>query len=213
MAKGVASGYAPISCTVTTEKVFQDFVNDPADTDAYFRDISTFGGCTSGPAAALANIEIIERENLLENCTKMGDRLLEGLKGLMAKHPIIGDVRGKGLFAGIEIVKDRATKEPIAEAVANAMVGAAKQAGVLIGKTSRSFREFNNTLTLCPALIATEADIDEIVARYRQGVHHRRTEVRSVRIEKPDAFIRRHRDFDSRKSSAGQGSALSCFGI
>ena len=164
MAKGVASGYAPISCTVTTEKVFQDFVNDPADTDAYFRDISTFGGCTSGPAAALANIEIIERENLLENCTKMGDRLLEGLKGLMAKHPIIGDVRGKGLFAGIEIVKDRATKEPIAEAVANAMVGAAKQAGVLIGKTSRSFREFNNTLTLCPALIATEADIDEIVA-------------------------------------------------
>ena len=130
MAKGVASGYAPISCTVTTEKVFQDFVNDPADTDAYFRDIS------SGPAAALANIEIIERENLLENCTKMGDRLLEGLKGLMAKHPIIGDVRGKGLFAGIEIVKDRATKEPIAEAVANAMVGAAKQAGVLIGKTS-----------------------------------------------------------------------------
>ena len=69
----------------------------------------------------------------------------------MAKHPIIGDVRGKGLFAGIEIVKDRATKEPIAEAVANAMVGAAKQAGVLIGKTSRSFREFNNTLTLCPA--------------------------------------------------------------
>ena len=148
MAKGVASGYAPISCTVTTEKVFQDFVNDPADTDAYFRDISPFGGCTSGPAAALANIEIIERENLLENCTKMGDRLLEGLKGLMAKHPIIGDVRGKGLFAGIEIVKDRATKEPIAEAVANAMVGAAKQAGVLIGKTSRSFREFNNTLTL-----------------------------------------------------------------
>ena len=91
----------------------------------------------------------------------MGDRLLEGLKGLMAKHPIIGDVRGKGLFAGIEIVKDRATKEPIAEP---AMVGAAKQAGVLIGKTSRSFREFNNTLTLCPALIATEADIDEIVA-------------------------------------------------
>ena len=87
-----------------TEKVFQDFVNDPADTDAYFRDISTFGGCTSGPAAALANIEIIERENLLENCTKMGDRLLEGLKGLMAKHPIIGDVRGKGLFAGITAI-------------------------------------------------------------------------------------------------------------
>ena len=164
MAKGVASGYAPISCTVTTEKVFQDFVNDPADHDAYFRDISTFGGCTAGPAAALANLEIIEKEHLLENCTKMGERLIDGLKGLMKKHAIIGDIRGKGLFAGIELVKDRATKEPIAEPIANAMVGAAKAAGVLIGKTSRSFREFNNTLTLCPALISTPADIDEIVA-------------------------------------------------
>ena len=109
-------------------------------------------------------MKIIEDENLLDNCTKMGERLLAGLKGLMDKHAIIGDVRGKGLFAGIEIVKDRATKEPIAEPIANAMVGAAKQHGVLIGKTSRSFREFNNTLTLCPALIATPADIDAIVA-------------------------------------------------
>ncbi len=73
-------------------------------------------------------------------------------------------MRGRGLFAGIEIVKDRATKEPIAEPIANAMVGAAKAHGVLIGKTSRSFREFNNTLTLCPALIATKSDIEEIVS-------------------------------------------------
>ena len=94
----------------------------------------------------------------------MGERLLNGLTALMDKHAIIGDVRGKGLFVGIEIVKDRATKEPIAENIANAMVGAAKAAGVLIGKTTRSFRQLNNTLTLCPALIATEADIDEIVA-------------------------------------------------
>ncbi|MCQ2444430.1 MAG: aminotransferase class III-fold pyridoxal phosphate-dependent enzyme [Mailhella sp.] len=162
MAKGVASGYAPISCTVTTEEVFKDFLAD--DTDGFFRDISTFGGCTSGPAAALANIEIIEEENLLDNCRAMGDYLLEGFKGLMDKHAIIGDVRGRGLFAGIEIVKDRATKEPIAEPIANAMVGAAKANGVLIGKTSRSFRGFNNTLTFCPALISTKSDIEEIVA-------------------------------------------------
>lgn len=165
MAKGVASGYAPISCTVTTEKVFQDFIADPADHEAYFRDISTFGGCLGGPTAALANIEIIEKENLLDNCTKMGDYLLEGLHALMPKHKIIGDVRGKGLFAGIELVKDRATKEPIAEPIANAVVAEGKiVGGVLLGKTSRSFREFNNTLTLCPALIATKSDIDEILA-------------------------------------------------
>ena len=164
MAKGVASGYAAISCTVTTEEVFNDFLSDPADHDGYFRDISTFGGCTAGPTAGLANIAIIERENLLENCRVQGDYLLEGFKGLMEKHPVIGDVRGKGLFAGIEMVKDRATKEPIAEPIANAMVGAAKNHGILIGKTARSFRQHNNSLTLCPALISTKSDIEEIVA-------------------------------------------------
>ncbi len=165
MAKGVASGYAAISCTVTTEEVFQDFVNDPADPDAFFRDISTFGGCTAGPTAGLVNMEIIEREGLMENAAAMGDYMLEELRKLMDKHPSIGDVRGKGLFTGVELVKDRATKEPVSDAFATQVVGAAKmEGGVLIGKTTRSFRELNNTLTLCPALIATKSDIDEIVA-------------------------------------------------
>ena len=162
MAKGVASGYAAISCTVTTEKVFEDFFAD--NTDDFFRDISTFGGCTAGPAAALENIAIIERENLLENCTTMGNYLLDGLNGLKEKHAIIGDVRGRGLFAGIELVKDRETKEPLPEPMANATIGAAKAAGVLIGKTTRSFRGFNNTITLCPALTSTKSDIEELVA-------------------------------------------------
>lgn len=170
MAKGVASGYAPISCTVTTEKVFRDFLADPTDRDSYFRDISTFGGCTFGPAAALVNMEIIEREKLLENCAAMGDYLLAGLRDLMDRHAIIGNVRGRGLFAGIELVKDRSTKEPIAEPVANAMVGAAKANGVLIGKTSRSLRDFNNTLILCPPLIATRSDVEEIVAAIDKGL-------------------------------------------
>ena len=82
MAKGVASGYAAISCTVTTETVFQDFINDPADRDAYFRDISTFGGCTAGPAAGLANIEYIEKHNLLDNVVEVGAYLMDGLNAL-----------------------------------------------------------------------------------------------------------------------------------
>jgi taurine-pyruvate aminotransferase len=67
MAKGVASGYAAISCTVTTEAVFEMFKDDPSDPMSYFRDISTFGGCTAGPAAALENMRIIEAEGLLAN--------------------------------------------------------------------------------------------------------------------------------------------------
>jgi len=115
MAKGVASGYAAISCTVTTEEVFEQFKGEPDDREVYFRDISTFGGCTAGPAAALENLRIIEREGLLENAEKICAYLFEGLLRLQRKHPLIGEVRGKGLFLGIELVSDRETREPVAE--------------------------------------------------------------------------------------------------
>ena len=164
MAKGVASGYAAISCTVTTEAVFQDFKADPSDPMSYFRDISTFGGCTAGPAAALENMRILEDENLLENTTAMGEYLLEGLERLKGKHQIIGDVRGKGLFCGAELVADRGTKEPISEAIAQAIVGDCfKESAVVIGVTNRSLKGFNNTLCLSPALICTKDDLDEVL--------------------------------------------------
>ena len=164
MAKGVASGYAAISCTVTTEAVFQDFKADPSDPMSYFRDISTFGGCTAGPAAALENMRILEDENLLENTTAMGEYVLEGLERLKGKHQIIGDVRGKGLFCGAELVADRDTKEPISEAIAQAIVGDCfKESAVVIGVTNRSIKGFNNTLCLSPALICTKDDVDEIL--------------------------------------------------
>jgi taurine-pyruvate aminotransferase len=164
MAKGVASGYAAISCTVTTEAVFEKFKADPSDRMHYFRDVSTFGGCTSGPAAALENIRIIEQENLLQNVNDMGVYLMERLHELKDKHEVIGDVRGKGLFVGMELVKDRQTKEPVDESVSMRVAADCASQGVLIGRTNRSFREFNNTLALSPALIATKDDLDEVVA-------------------------------------------------
>ncbi|WP_350332962.1 aspartate aminotransferase family protein [Coralliovum pocilloporae] len=163
MAKGVASGYAAISCTVTTEAVFEQFKADPSDPMSYFRDISTFGGCAAGPAAALENMRIIEDENLLENTTRMGEYLLGRLNELKDKHPIIGDVRGKGLFVGAELVEDRETKKPVHESVTQAIQGDCAANGVIIGATNRSFDEYNNTLCLSPALICTKSDLDEIV--------------------------------------------------
>jgi len=165
MAKGVASGYAAISCTVTTEAVFNMFKSSPDDPMSYFRDISTFGGCTAGPAAALENMRILEDENLIENCTTMGDYMMDQLHGLKDKHALIGDVRGKGLFTGLELVTDRETKEPVPDAVAQSVLGACMaDSAVIIGCTNRSFHGFNNTLTFSPALIATKSDIDEIIA-------------------------------------------------
>ncbi|MEH6442490.1 MAG: aminotransferase class III-fold pyridoxal phosphate-dependent enzyme [Oceanospirillaceae bacterium] len=163
MAKGVASGYAAISCTVTTEAVF-DMFKEPEDGRMdYFRDISTFGGCTAGPAAALANMKIIEDENLLENVLVQGEHLMNRLNGLKDKYEIIGDVRGKGLFVGFEMVKDRVSKEPVEEGIAMAIGAHCMKNGVIIGRTNRSFRDLNNTVCLSPALIATKADIDAIV--------------------------------------------------
>lgn len=162
MAKGVASGYAAIACTVTTEAVFEMFKDDPSDPLSYFRDISTFGGCTAGPAAALENMRIIEDEGLLENTNRMGARVIANLNALAEKHAVIGDVRGKGLFCGAELVSDRASKEPAEEKMVAAVVADCAAQGVIIGMTNRSLPGFNNTLCLSPALIATADDIDQI---------------------------------------------------
>ena len=162
MAKGVASGYAAIACLVTTEEVFDSFKDNPDDKMNYFRDISTFGGCTAGPAAAMENMRIIEDENLLDNTVKMGARMIENLDQLAEKHSVIGDVRGAGLFCGAELVKDRKTKEPEDEKLVQAVVADCAAQGVLIGATNRSLPGLNNTLCFSPALIATPDDIDEI---------------------------------------------------
>lgn len=165
MAKGVASGYAAISCTVTTEEIFNIFKEDGGDARMdYFRDVSTFGGCAAGPAAALENMRIIEEENLLENAEVVGDYFFKQLLGLQEKHPVIGQVRGKGLFVGMELVKDRDTKEPVDESLVMALAAHCQSNGVMIGRTNRSFRDFNNTVALSPALIATKRDVDEIVS-------------------------------------------------
>jgi len=80
----------------------------------------------------------------------------------MEKHQVIGDVRGAGLFVGAELVSDRATKEPMAEALVQKVVAETNARGVIIGATNRSLPGFNNTLCFSPALIVTAAEIDEI---------------------------------------------------
>jgi taurine-pyruvate aminotransferase len=169
MAKGVASGYAAISLTVTTEEVFSLF-KDTTDPMGYFRDISTFGGCTAGPAAALENMRIIEDENLLENCIARGEQLMGNLNALAEKHICIGQVRGKGLFCGAELVADRETREPAEESKVMAVVKDCMAQGVIIGATNRSVPGFNNTLCLSPALICTAEDIDLITESINQAL-------------------------------------------
>ncbi|WP_153772298.1 aspartate aminotransferase family protein [Labrenzia sp. CE80] len=162
MAKGVASGYAAIACLVTTEEVFNMFKDDASDPMSFFRDISTYGGCTAGPAAALENMRIIEDEGLLANTDAMGARLMDNLHALKDKHAAVGDVRGLGLFCGAELVADRVSKTPAGEAQVQAVIADCMAQGVIIGATARALPGLNNTLCLAPALIATADDIDAI---------------------------------------------------
>jgi taurine-pyruvate aminotransferase len=149
--------------TVTTERVFEMFKEEPANPDSYFRDISTFGGCTAGPAAALETLNIIRRENLLENINSVGDYLKGKLHELEEKHQVIGEVRGKGLFYGLELVKDRQTREPVDETVAMSIAGHCLKNKVMIGRTNRCFETNNNVLLFSPAFICTKNEIDLIV--------------------------------------------------
>lgn len=169
MAKGTASSYMPLSVTMAKDELFDVFKNDPSEKLAYFRDISTYGGCAAGLAAGLENVRIIEEEKLCENSAKMGAYMLEGLKELLT-FPIVGDVRGIGLFAGIELVEDKETKKPVSEAFIGKVMADISAQGVLVGRTNRSFVNQNNIMNVAPALIATKGDINEIVTAIRNSI-------------------------------------------
>ena len=166
MAKGLASSYEALSATVVKQKVYNTFLNDPANPETrlnYFRDISTYGGCTSSLTAALESTRIIEDENLLDNSVKMGAYMLEKLNALR-KYDVVGDVRGEGLFAGIEFVMDKTTKEPVTEGQMAQLMGNVMAQNVIVGRTNSSFHGFNNIMNFAPCLIITKEQVDTIVA-------------------------------------------------
>jgi 4-aminobutyrate aminotransferase len=111
---------------------------------------STFGGNPISIAAALATMDILEREGIA-NAAHVGERMLERLRGWKDTHPLVGDVRGRGLMIGIELVKDKATREPVA-ALRNRVETLAFEKGLMIlgcGETS---------IRLCPPLIVNEQE-------------------------------------------------------
>lgn len=111
LAKGLSSGYAPIAATICRQHIAQAFHSDHGKALAH---LLTFGGQAVACAAALANIDILQQENLVANAAVQGAYLLAQLQQLATRHPIIGDVRGLGLLCALELVKDRESKAPFA---------------------------------------------------------------------------------------------------
>ncbi|MDI3534766.1 MAG: hypothetical protein PWQ82_1131 [Thermosediminibacterales bacterium] len=106
-AKGMSSGYSPLGATVVRDEIYDTI----AKGSGRFTHGHTYGGNPLSCAVGCIVLDIIKRENLVENARKMGEYLMEKLQSLY-KYPIVGDIRGKGLMIGIEFVKDKETKEP-----------------------------------------------------------------------------------------------------
>jgi 4-aminobutyrate aminotransferase len=140
MAKGIASGM-PLGICMTRAEIMDWVPGSHA---------STFGGNPISLAAALATMDVLEREGIA-NAAHVGGKMLERLRGWVATHPLVGDVRGRGLMIGIELVKDKATREPVT-ALRNRVETLAFEKGLMIlgcGETS---------LRLCPPLIVKEEE-------------------------------------------------------
>ena len=145
---------------VVRNRVFDSFYGDPAE-NRQVAQVNTYGGHPVAAAVALRNIEIIEAERLADRALTTRNYLLDGLRGLMS-HQIVGDVRGKGLLIGVELVKDRITKEPADATQVTSVVDFCRDHGLIVGRSGGG-RRYGNTITLCPPLIITRAECDLIV--------------------------------------------------
>jgi taurine-pyruvate aminotransferase len=172
MAKGLASSYEALSATAVKQEIYDIFLNDLNNADQrlnFFRDISTYGGCTAPMTAALESTRIIEDENLVENSRVMGDYLLEQLMTLK-DLPNVGDIRGVGLFCGVEFVTDKQSNSPITEQQMATVMGNILAEGVIVGRTNNSLPGMNTNINLAPCLIITREQIDQIVAAVKTAI-------------------------------------------
>ncbi|MFJ7920668.1 aspartate aminotransferase family protein [Lysinibacillus fusiformis] len=161
MAKGITSAYLPLSATAVKREIYEAFTG--TDAYSYFRHVNTFGGSPVACAVALKNIEILEQEALFERSKDMGRAALQTLQENLQDHPNVGDVRGKGLLIGIELVVDKISKEPLPVEKVNAVIAACKEQGVIIGKNGATVAGFNNVLTLSPPLNIIQEDLQRIL--------------------------------------------------
>lgn len=150
MAKGIGNG-EPLGGVTTTA--------DIAATLTKRVHFNTFGGNPVSMASGLATMEIIDAEGIQQNADRVGEHLKQGLLGLQEKHTLIGEVRGLGLMLGVELVRDRTTKEPATSEAAELME-LSKERGLILGKGGL----FGNTMRIKPPMCITKDDADFLLA-------------------------------------------------
>lgn len=157
LAKGISSGYVPLSATLVNQRVARAWERDAGFTSVFMHGY-TYSGHPVSCAAGLAAIDLVLKENLAENAAVVGDYFMARLLELKEKHRAIGDVRGKGLMLAVELVKDRTTKEPFGpeDSYPVAISESCVNNGVMI-------RTIVNKLIISPPLTFTTEHVDEVI--------------------------------------------------
>jgi 4-aminobutyrate aminotransferase-like enzyme len=150
LGKPIGNGY-PLGAVITTREIAASFDNG-------MEFFSTFGGSTVACAVGLAVLDVVEEERLQSHARAVGDHLLAGLRALSDRHPLLGDVRGSGLFIGVELVRNSETLEPATTEAAD-IVNALRDRGILIGTDG----PFENVLKIRPPMPFTREDADFLV--------------------------------------------------
>jgi L-2,4-diaminobutyrate transaminase len=161
-AKGLTSGYLPMSATLIGDRVWSVIEDSSSMIDVFSHGFTT-SGHPAAAAAALANLDIIEREDLVANSGALGTQLVNSLTQAVSDHPLVGDVRGCGLMVGIELVADRSSRQsfPVEAKVAARVARAAIETGVLVRALPA-----NDVIAFSPAFVITPDMIRECVARF-----------------------------------------------
>ena len=159
--KGFTGGYIPLGATVTTPKVADVFRGKPG---CELRSGSTYGGHTVACAATLANINIIEKENLVQRAAQTGIRLKAELEKLY-QYPIVGDVRGIGLLWAVELMADRRTRTRL-----DSRLGVGNFIRQWCWEHGMILRNNGNILVIAPALVISDEEIDLMIAMLEQAL-------------------------------------------
>jgi adenosylmethionine-8-amino-7-oxononanoate aminotransferase len=164
-AKGITSGYAPLGAVMVRKEVADAFIGDEGDK---FMHGITFGGHPASCAAALANIAIIEREQLNERARTMGDYLIRELRAAVGEHPNVGDIRGMGMFMALELVRDQCGKQPLDEPN---LMGWLSDQFKRRGLICRADDRLDPVIQLAPPLNIPQEDADQVVAIVADVIH------------------------------------------
>ncbi len=166
--KGIAGGYAPLSAMVTSRRIL-DVLAAGSGAPPHNQTFSQFPiSC----AAGLATVRLLKSEALIERCARMGEILQKSL-GELREHPNVGDVRGRGLLAGIEFVEDKQSRKPFHPSVrmAETFTQAAQELGLVVWPNSGYTAQENGDLVLVgPPFIISESEISELVQRFRAAL-------------------------------------------